>query len=88
MMNILGRIARAAYKGISAILHLDFRIAMFASVLLLAQSGIAFAVNKEDLADTFGFYSFYCLIAAAILIVIQHTTRSEHKDKDTKNHRE
>lgn len=92
MMNMLARIARVAYIGIFSILRFDFRIAMAVSLMLFAGSGISFALDRQDIADSFAFCCFYFLIAAAVLMTIQYireaSLKSRRKDKGTDNNRE
>ena len=80
-MNMLTRFAR-----------LGFRIPLSVSFLLLSGSGISFALDKQELADSLAFYSFYFLAGAAAFMIINNIRETilnkRHEDKDTINSRE
>jgi hypothetical protein len=56
---------------LAIILRLKPNLPLMAAPVLLAVTGIALAVDNQDLADQLGFSVFYLLVGGAVLFVVE-----------------
>jgi hypothetical protein len=59
------------YILLAIILRLKPNLPLMAAPVLLAVTGIALAVDNQDLADQLGFSVFYLLVGGAVLFVVE-----------------
>lgn len=59
------------YVLLAIILRVKPNLPLMAAPVILAVTGIALAVDNQDLADQLGFSVFYLLVGGAVLFVVE-----------------
>lgn len=65
-------IAFAAYIAVFALFRLQPRVAIVATLALLASAAITLTVGRAELANRLVIYALYLLASGAVLIIIEH----------------